>query len=750
LRRPEGNSESEDTHERIGPYRILRVLGEGGMGIVYEAEELGSVRRRVALKLIKPGVATRDAVARIEAERQALAVMNHPAIASVFNAGATAEDQPYFAMELVNGAPVTEYCDTQRLTVRQRLELFLQVCHGVQHAHQKGVIHRDLKPSNILIVEHEGLPQPKIIDFGIAKALGQQLTESTLVTQQGPLGTAAYMSPEQAGAPGMDVDTRADIYALGVILYELLTGQLPADPAELGMYVFIANLAVGQIIPAPPSDRLREDPRDAAVAGYQRSSDSEKLRREIHGDLDRVVLKAIEHDRTRRYETVNAFAADVQRFLAHEPILARAPSARYRFSKFFRRHRGVVLAAGLTTAALVLGTVAATVGLVRARNAERLAAREAAAAQQVTNFLVNLFEEPDPYGEPTGDLTARGVLDRGVLRVRRELAGQPELYARIMHTMGRVYGSLGAYDDARQLLEDALRARERLYGPAHHDVAETLNELGALARETGQLAEADQYYSRALSIARSLTPPDQALFSRSLSGMAGVRLRTGEYAQAESLYLQAQAAAVGARFTSEPDPGYLSGLAAAYFYQGRFAEAEPLMRRLLAEEERAYGPDHPYVAAGLNNLGGVYYELGRYDDALAMYERARQIVERTLGSSHPNLALALNNIGEAQWKLRRYEAAEATLRRALAISRAVVAGDSPTKATTLNALAGVLRDQRRYAEAEPLYREALGIREAARHPRLGETLRDYAEMLRAVGRADEAAVLEVRAGQPAN
>jgi eukaryotic-like serine/threonine-protein kinase len=718
------------------------------MGIVYEAEELGPVRRRVALKLIKPGVATRASIARIEAERQALAVMSHPAIASVFHAGATEEGQPYFAMELANGSPLTEFCDTQRLNVRERLELFLEVCRGVQHAHQKGVIHRDLKPSNVLVIQQDGRLQPKIIDFGIAKALGHQLTDHTIVTQEGqPIGTAAYMSPEQA-TTGVDVDTRADIYALGVILYELIAGELPVSPAGLGIYVFMTSLAAGHLNPPPPSARLDPRDRESAMIAHLRRTDPHRLRREVHGDLDRIVLKAIEPDRGHRYETVSALATDIQRFLAHEPILARPPSAGYRFRKFFQRHRAGVVAAGLAGAALLVGSVATSIGMVRATNAERVAAQEAAAAQQVTNFLVDLFEQPDPYVSAGDEITARAVLDRGVERVRRDLSGQPRTYGRILHTMGRVYGNLGSYDDARRLLEDALRARERHYGPDHPEVAETLNEIGAIAFITGQYDHAEAHYNRALAIAQRHQPRGTTALIGALSGLAGIRVRSGAYDEAEALYLRARAIEADTRQADATQPpSSLGGLAAVYYYQGRLREAEALMRELLAAEERAFGPNHPAVAATLNNLGGVLYNLGRYADALPLYERARMIHEATLGEWHPDLALNLTNIGEVDWKLRRYGEAEVVLRRALDIYRRVMADDAPQVATTLNALANVLRDQRRYAEAEPLYRQALAIRERAQHSWVDSTLKDYALLLRSTGRPGDAAALEARAAR---
>jgi non-specific serine/threonine protein kinase/serine/threonine-protein kinase len=416
--------------ERIGPYRILDVLGEGGMGVVYEADETGSVRRRVALKVIRAGFATRDVITRFEAERQAMALMDHAGIAKVLAAGETEQGLPYVVMELVRGMPLTTYCDTHRLSVSQRVDLFIQVCLAVQHAHQKGVIHRDLKPSNILVVEEDGEPRPKIIDFGIAKAVGGRLTENTLITHAGvALGTAAYMSPEQAEGTGLDVDTRTDIYALGVILYELLVGKLPMDPEALGYHAFLVGLASREWQVPRPSTRYAALEYEKSSVAHLRRTDPERLQRALDGDLDLIVLHAMEPDRGRRYPTANALVLDLQRARADEPISARAPSAAYRVGKFVRRHRTGVAAATLAAAALVFSTVLATVGLLQARRSEQRATVQAAAAQSVTDFVEGLFSvfDPEQFSNdvPAGDVTARELLARGADRARIELAAHP-------------------------------------------------------------------------------------------------------------------------------------------------------------------------------------------------------------------------------------------------------------------------------------------------------------------------------------
>jgi non-specific serine/threonine protein kinase/serine/threonine-protein kinase len=413
--------------DRIGNYRILEQVGAGGMGEVYRAEQSEPIRRTVALKIIKRGMDTKEVITRFEAERQALALMDHPSIARVFDAGSTPRGRPYFAMEYVKGIPITTYCDEHKLSMRARLELFIQLCEGVQHAHQKAIIHRDLKPSNVLVTIQDDKPVPKIIDFGVAKATAQKLTEKTMYTALGEMiGTPEYMSPEQAALTGEDIDTRTDVYALGVILYELLAGALPFEPTELRKAGFEGIIRmIREQDPVRPSSRVGTLGAREAVVAHARRTLPGRLTSRLRGDLDWITMRALEKDRTRRYGSPAELAADVRRHLRHEPVLAGPPSAAYRTRKFVRRH---TLGVGVATAGvLVLVGFAATMTVQANRIAHERdrADQEAETSDRVSEFLVSVFNVSDP-GEARGNtIRAREVLDNGALRIQREEGPAP-------------------------------------------------------------------------------------------------------------------------------------------------------------------------------------------------------------------------------------------------------------------------------------------------------------------------------------
>ncbi len=734
---------------RIGPYRILQVLGHGGMGLVYVAEQTEPVRRRVALKIIKAGMDTREVVARFGAERQALAVMEHPNIAKVLDAGTTDAGRPYFVMELVKGLPITEYCDAHKLGTRERLALFVHVCEAVQHAHHKGVIHRDLKPSNVLVMERDGLAVPKVIDFGIAKALSQPLTEHTLVTQVGQaIGTAAYMSPEQASPAGLDVDTRTDIYSLGVMLYELLVGRLPIDPGDMGLALFMVRLASREGNPTTPSAKLSGLGLAAHTVSAQRRTDVRGLRNELKGDIDWIVMKALDADRAHRYETANGFAMDIKRCLNNEPVVARPHTARYRMTKFARRNRSAVLAAVLVVASLMVGLAVAGVQLVRARRAEAVAKREAQSAREVAGFVTGLFKVSDPSEARGNSVTAREILDRGAQRIGAELASEPQVQARLMLTMGTVYRSLGLYAQAQPLLEDALANHRRLLAADDPKLLESELELARLAQQQGRFAVAESLFRSSLAVSERRAAPDRAETVMILTGLGGMLVTRGRYTDAESLLTRA----VQMRTASEtPDDvdfaRLLRNLGSAYLAQGRYADAEPVFERALAMFTRVVGADHPDVGRTLSNLGIVHYELGRFGDAEGYYRRAEENLVKTLGPDHRNVASININLGEIAWRGGRTGEAQARLEKALGILRKGVDANDPSIATAEYDLGNVVRDSGRPGEAVAHYQRALDIRVAglgAQSPKVAEVVKDYAALLRQLKRPVDAARIEAQ------
>jgi eukaryotic-like serine/threonine-protein kinase len=745
------SDEIEPSESRqIGPYKVLSVLGEGGMGIVYLAEQSAPVRRRVALKILKPGMDTRQVLARFESERQALAVMDHPNIARALDGGMTDDGRPFFVMELVHGTPITQYADTHRLNTAERLRLFLDVCRAVQHAHQKGVIHRDLKPSNVMVAVHDSGPMVKVIDFGIAKAVGLGLTERTLVTRAGQLlGTPEYMSPEQAEMSGLDVDTRTDVYSLGVMLYELVVGALPFDLSSRPEYSI--PHALRERDTPRPSTRLTGLGQTLPTVARYRSTTPEALRKELRGDLDWIILKAMEKDRTHRYETAYGLAVDIERHLNDEPVAARPPSTRDRLTKFVRRNRVPVTAVTMALLALVAGAGAAVIGHTQARQEQARAERAAATAAQVTDFLAELFRISDP-GEARGNtVTAREVLDRGAQRIHAELGNQPEVQAQLMRVMGVVYRNLGLYDAAVPLLEQALATWDKTPGdPRSVERLRALTELGTMYRVQGRTAEAEAVLRRAVDLGRgSGDETGSLLLANAARSLAGVHLVLGRYSEAEP-YLQ-EALAIQERLLGgdHHEVGTtLSNLSAMHLRQRQLQEAEPYLRRALRITERIYGGSHPYVADELNNLGALYALLGRRAEAESAYRDAYAIMTRVLDPDHPDMGRILHNLGESSHARGDLPEAEQQLMRALAIKEQAFGPDHTTVALTLRWLANVRRDQGLDDEASALYLRALGIYERSMDrpdASVAEALEDFAGLLRRKGRAADAAEMESRA-----
>ena len=648
---------------RIGPYKLLQEIGQGGMGAVFMAEQDKPVRRRVALKVIKAGMDTAQVVARFEAERQALALMDHPNIAKVFDAGTTDTRRPFFAMELVKGIPITQYCDQGRLSPKERLELFISVCHAIQHAHQKGIIHRDIKPSNVLVTLIDAKPVPKVIDFGVAKAIDQRLTEKTLFTQFGSIvGTLEYMSPEQAEFSGMDVDTRSDVYALGVLLYELLTGTTPLEHERLRDTAYAEILRrIKEEEPPKPSTRLSLSCERLASIAAVRGTEPVRLTRAVRGDLDSIVMKAIDKSRTRRYESAGSFARDVQRYLDGDTVEACPPSAVYRLRKFASKHRGPV-AIALAFAGLVVAGAGISIAMaVRATQAERetrqernravIAEAEAKAegeksrrsalqSDTVLRFLQEqVLAAARPEGEEGGlgrEVTIREAVDAAAPKVTEAFNDQPTVEAGIRGALGVTYLLLGEPGRAIAELERSNQLFEAQLGRDHPTTLETRHSLAEAYHAAGRTAEAISLHQATLKACESQLGPDhpQSLILRgSLARAYQTVGRTAEAIKLNEANLKACESRLGADHRSTL--AIRTNLAAGYLSAGRTADAIRLYEATLKACEAKLGVDHPGTLSVRANLANAYESAGRVGAAIVLHEETLRARESKLGNDHP-------------------------------------------------------------------------------------------------------------------
>jgi serine/threonine protein kinase/tetratricopeptide (TPR) repeat protein len=736
--------------QQVGAYRIVREIGQGGMGVVYEAEQ-EQLNRRVALKLIRLGMDTQQVVARFEAERQALAMMNHPNIAQVIDAGATEAGRPYFVMEFIDGEPITDYCDKQRLSTAERLDLFLAVCAGVQHAHQKGIIHRDLKPTNVLVTHKDGKAVPKIIDFGVAKATAQRMTEKSLFTQAGILiGTPEYMSPEQADLSDLDVDTRTDVYSLGVLLFELLVGALPFEPTELRRAGYDEiRRRIREDEPARPSARLSTLHGKANELAEKRRTDSPSLIRLLRGDLDWITMRALEKAPDRRYASPSELAADLRRHMSDEPVEAGPPSTVYQIGKFARRHKVFVVAGSVVLFSLLLGVTAATFGLLRAQEAERLARAEARTSEEVSNFLAGLFRVSEPSAIDVNSITARDVLDRGVERIRGELSGEPEVQSRLMLEMGKVYAQLGLLQEADRLHEEALDIRRRLSSSTSNQIAEALAGLAGVRHLAGQHEASIELYNEAIQLAEAAGNDRDVLrlatVYRSLGGVYDTLARNAD-ATATLQKARDMLETSGNTMTAEYGR-VLRNIGMSHWTAGDFAAARPDYEESLRVYDQVLDPGHPEISYVVNSLAILNYNLGDFDAARWMFERELANLERTLGREHRNTASIMNNLGLLLLEMGLLDEARTRIEESLQIREAVLGPDHDEVATSLFNLAQLQVAEQNPQAARLSLERCLAIREVTlgpSHPYTVGTLDRYAAVLHQLGETDTALEIERR------
>ena len=647
-------SQSRPLPAEIGRYQIIRFLGEGGMGVVYEAVQ-ENPHRTVALKVVKPGL-DRSLLRRFEHESQALARLQHPGIAHIYEAGvadAGLGPQPYFAMEMIHGQPLRDYVRARHLSMRERLMLMVKICQAVDHAHQRGLIHRDLKPGNILVDE---TGQPKILDFGVARVTDNeaQVTRQTDVGQL--VGTLEYMSPEQALADPQGVDTRSDVYSLGVIVYEMLAGR---RPYKLKRQLHEAVQTIREEDPAPLSS----------------------VSRDYRGDIETIVAKALEKDKERRYGSAAALGLDIEHYLTDQPIAARPANATYHLRKFARRHKALVAAAVAVFVVLTAGIVVSTEGLVRAN-------RERDRANRITDFMQNMFKVADPAEARGNSITAREILDKASKGIDTGLTGDPEVQAQMLHVMGNVYSGLGLYSPSEMLLRRAVEIRRKVLGPNDADTLDSMNHLSWVILYQGRYAEAEKIQRNALERERRVLGENNPQTAYAIDGLASALGFESRYADAEKLYresldiekrihgedsreylivlgnlgwlleqeghlAESEKLLLGAvdlsrRIHRADDPialNVMTNLSATLMDEGRYAEAEKVQRETLDIQQRILGPEHRSTLASMVTLGSIFAGEAHYDQAEKLYLQTLDIQRRVLGPEHPETAETVYYLG---------------------------------------------------------------------------------------------------------
>jgi eukaryotic-like serine/threonine-protein kinase len=740
-----------------GRYKLLESIGEGGMGAVWMAEQREPVKRLVALKFVKAGMDSKSVLARFEAERQALALMDHPNIAKVLDGGTTTEGRPYFVMELVKGLALTEYCDARRLSVRDRLELFAQVCSAVQHAHQKGVIHRDLKPTNVLVTEHDGKPVPKVIDFGLAKALGATgvLTDKTLHTAFGAVvGTPLYMAPEQVGINALDVDTRTDIYALGVILYELLTGTTPLEKKQLREAAWDEmRRLIREEEPPRPSMRLStSDALPSLAAGRQ--IEPARLTKLIRGELDWIVMKALEKDRNRRYDTANGLAADLRRHLDGEPVLAVPPSAGYRLRKFARKNRAALTTGAAFLFILMSAVAFSTYQAMRALISERRAQDamvEAVAAQQAekeraegerqaklhaqanmkladaakveaqakeaeANAVVKFFQDKvfmagRPKGDKGGlghDVSLRDAIRASLPALGKSFSRQPLVEARLRMALGSTFYELGEYAQAAKQFEQARALYTRHLGPEHRNTLLSMANLALNYHHLNRYDEALKLNQETLAARKRVLGPDDRDTLVSMNNLANTYEILNQHA--EALKLREDLLAAQKRVLPPDHSDALLGmsnLAVSYSRFNRHPEALKLHEEVLAARKRLLPPDHPSTLQSMHNIAMCYAHLDRHAEAVKLHEKVLAARKRVLPPDHPHTLRSMLTLAENYSGLSRRAEAVKLGEETLAAQKRVLPPDDPATLHCMYILAANYARLNRHSDAFPLVEEIL-------------------------------------------
>jgi serine/threonine-protein kinase len=702
---------------RVGRYTILKTLGRGGMADVYLASQEEPFRRYVALKLMRSDLNTQEVMSRFSVERQILASLNHPGIARLIDGGITNDRVPFIVMEYVEGHPITTYCDNQRLTISERLRLFMSVCESVGYAHQNLVLHRDIKPSNILVNARREI---KLLDFGIAKLLNPHMGALPLpvTREQQRILTPEYASPEQVR--GESLSTASDVYSLGVLLYELITGVRPHDLS--GRSAHEVMQVVSEVEPISPSVAATRvaDHRDAdgesadpSVLAAARGTSPEGLRRRLRGDLDAIALTALRKEPRHRYESPRAFAEDIGRHLALEPVLARRGSRRYRFAKHVRRHRVPIVATAIVITALVIGLGAAMWQAAEARREHNLAQIARAEAEEVTAFLEGLFAASDPYAvvaERLDTVRVRAFLDRGTRAVRGALSDRPLVQARMLDAIGRVYRNLALYREARPLLESALRIRREGLADDHPDLVESLSNLGMLLYDIGEYEQSQSMIEEGLAAATTAHGPTHAVVASTLNHLAVILRERGHYDEAEKRHLEAIRIIRTAVGEDDPRLGlFINDLVATLEQEGDYGAARAYGREAVAIQRRLHGDAHPRLAIAIRELGLVLQRLGEYQEAERLFRESLAILEESLGPEHAQVADLLNRLASVRWWQKDLAAADSLHRRSLTLKRTIYGDVHIEVAYGLNNLSSVVLDKGDLDEAVALGREALEV-----------------------------------------